>query len=99
MKARYTGEAERDFVEIGAHIARDDLPTAIRFQAELEAFIERVASNPQIYRFRAEWGEQVRAARFGSYLVIFDIDGEEMVVLRIVNGRRNIARLLAGRPK
>jgi len=97
VKFRYTGEAERDFVEISAHIARDDLPTAIRFQAKLEAFTDGIADNPQIYRLRTEWGKQVRAVRYGSYLVIFEIEGEEMLVLRIVNGRRNIAKLLAER--
>lgn len=94
MTVRYTGAAERDFVEIGAHIARDDIAIAIRFQAELEKFIGEIAQNPLIYRERQEWGEGLRAARLKSFLVIFEIEEDGLLILRIVSGRRNIAKLL-----
>lgn len=94
MSARYSGAAEQDFIEIGAHIARDDLAVALRFQSELEAFIERVGAQPTIYRLRSEWGQGIRAARQGSYFVIFTTEDDGILVLRIVNGKRNIATLL-----
>lgn len=94
MIVRFTDDAEADFADIGEYIARDDVPTAKQFLADLKAFIQRVASAPKTYRVRSEWSGEVRAARFGAYLVIFELDTEDLIVLRIVNGRRNIARLL-----
>jgi plasmid stabilization system protein ParE len=94
VKVRFTDDAEVDFGEIGEYIARDDIATAREFLGDLKAFILRIASAPSAYRVRSEWSGEVRAARFGSYLVIFELEAEGLVVLRIVNGRRNIARLL-----
>lgn len=94
MTVRYADLAERDFVAIGTHIARDSVPTALRFQAELDAFIEGLADHPLRYRPRDEWGGEVRAARLGRYLVIFAVEPDGILVLRIANGRRDIPALL-----
>lgn len=94
MRVRFTDDAEVDFGEIGEYIARDGLATARAFLGELKAFILRIEGAPKAYRVRSEWSGEVRAARFGSYLVIFELEAENLVVLRIVNGRRTIVRLL-----
>ena len=97
MKVTYTDDAVADFVDIGEYIARDDPAAARRFLTDLRSFILRVATTPRAYRLREEWGGNVRAARFGNYLVVFEMEADELLVLRIANGRRHIARLLAGR--
>lgn len=97
MKVRLTVDAEADFGDIGEYIAQDDFAMAHRFVAELKSFIVRVAEAPRSNRLRTEWSGRVRAARLGSYLVIFEVEGDEMLVLRIVNGRRDIAKLLESR--
>lgn len=98
MKIRLTVDAEADFGDIGEYIAEDDVAMAHRFLAELKSFIVKISDAPKSYRLRTEWSGGVRAARLGSFLVIFEIEGDEMLVLRIVNGRRDIAKLLENRP-
>ena len=97
MKILLTADAEADFGDIGEYIARDHPGKAREFQRDLKAFILRIGQAPLSYRVRVEWSGQVRAARFGSYLVIFEVEDDHLLVLRIVNGRRNIPRLLSER--
>lgn len=96
MKLVYLEDALSDIGEIGDYIAEDDAEQARRFVASLREFIETIADNPRRFRLRSEWGESVRAANFGNYIIVFEHDEAAIYILRIANGRRNIVALLSG---
>ncbi|WP_374406586.1 type II toxin-antitoxin system RelE/ParE family toxin [Pelagerythrobacter sp.] len=92
----YLEDALADISEIGDYIAEDDPEQARRFVAGLREFIETIPENPRRFRLRSEWGESVRAANFGNYLIVFEYDDAAVYVLRVATGRRNIVALLSG---
>lgn len=94
MTLLYTDDAEADIVNIGRHIALDGRQTAIDFLNRLRGFIEGIPARAQIYRLRTEWGTSVRAASFHGYLVLFETSETTVTVLRVANGKRDIARVL-----
>lgn len=91
----YSEDSYADIGVIGDFIADDDPEQARIFVNRLRAFIETIAENPLRFRLRSEWGSAVRAANFGSYLIIFEHDDACVHILRIANGRRNIPALLS----
>ncbi|MEE4199252.1 type II toxin-antitoxin system RelE/ParE family toxin [Erythrobacter sp.] len=95
MNIDYTQDALADIGEIGAYIAEDDTEQARLFVDRLREFIEGIAENPRRFRLRSEWGRNVRAANFRNYLIIFEHDDVNILILRVASGRRNMIALLS----
>lgn len=96
MSFRLTREAEADLIGVSNEIGRDNPERAVSYVDELLDRTAQAADNPKLYRLRPEWGKAVRCARHGSYLILFEIDDEGVVVLRYLHGRRNIAQIMSG---
>lgn len=95
MKVHITARAEADLRRLGEYIARDSLAQAEEFLHKLRGFIFNIGDYPLRHRTRPEWGGEVRAANFGSYLIIYEVQSDIVLVLRVASGRRNIAALLS----
>ena len=93
----FSGEAEADLLSIGRYIARENPARAASYVDEIIARCDEVASDPLLFRRREEWGSEVRAARFGPYLIIFESDQAAVTILRVVRGTQDIAGLLSER--
>jgi len=86
-------EALADLREIALYIAEDNPERALTFVSELEHKARDAASRPTSFRERADISPGVRAVRHGRYLIFFrDLD-EEVRIVRVVHGARNLARL------
>lgn len=96
MSFRLTHEAEADLVGISSEIGRDNPERAVSYIDELLDRTAQAADNPKLFRLRPEWGAAVRCARHGSYLILFEIDDERVVVLRYLHARRSIAQIMSG---
>lgn len=96
MRFALTPDARVDLLDIGEHIGRDNPDRAVTFVNELLERSEQVAELPQVYRLRPEWGESVRSARHGNYLILFETGDEGVTILRYLHSRRNITRILSG---
>lgn len=96
MTFALTPDAEADLLEIAEQIGRDNPERAQSYVDELPARTAQAAQNPELFHLRPEWGEAVRGARHGSYLILFEIDLKGVLVLRYLHGRRNIARIMSG---
>lgn len=96
MSFRLTLEAEADLIGISDEIGRDNPERAVSYVEELLDRTAQAADNPKLYRLQPEWGTAVRCAHHGSYLILFEIDDEGVVVLRYLHGRRNIAQIMSG---
>lgn len=86
--------AEDDLRDIAAYIARDDPVRAVSFIAELLDRIIQVGTNPFHYRERFAWDRGLRIAHHGRYRILLRANGEDVVILRVVHGSRDLAAVL-----
>lgn len=85
--------ARADLIEIGDFIAQDDPRRAASFVAEIEAKMRAAAERPLSFPARDELHEGLRAARHGRYLIFFVEQGDEVQVVRVLHGARNLPHL------
>jgi len=88
--------AEDDLLEIGAYIADDNTVRAMSFLAELEAKARRIAERPNAFPARDDISPGLRAAVHGRYLLLFRDLGDEVRIVRIVHGARDLSRIGEG---
>jgi len=84
--------ARADLIEIGDFIAQDDPRRAASFVAEIEGKMRAVAERPMSFPTRDELHEGLRAARHGRYLIFFVEQGDEVQVVRVLHGARDLQR-------
>lgn len=84
--------ARADLIEIGDFIALDNPERAASFVAEIEGRMRTAAERPQSFPARDELHEGLRAARHGRYLIFFLEAGDEVRVVRILHGARDLPR-------
>ena len=99
MNFAFTPDAQVDLLDIGETIARDNPERVESFVAELLDRTAQIAGQPTLYRLRPEWGSAVRSARFGSYLILFEMSEEGVTILRYLHGRRDIGSLMPKEPE
>ena len=78
--------AERDLAEIADFIAKDNTVRAVSFVNELIDCCLAIADHPTLARIRPEIGKGIRLSIYGSYVVIYRIEGDDVVILRVVHG-------------
>ena len=86
--------ARGDLLEIGDFIAQDNPQRAASYIDELEQRLNRIAERPGSYPLRDDLHVGLRSARHGPYLIFFVERGEEIQIVRVLHGARNLARLL-----
>lgn len=85
--------ARADLIEIGDFIALDSPDRALSFVAEIEAKMREAAERPGSFPERDELHEGLRMARHGRHLIFFLEVGNEVRVVRVLHGARNLPRL------
>ena len=93
----YAPEALADLREIALYIADDNPGRALTFIAELERRAAEAASRPLSFRERPEISPGLRAIGHGRYLIFFRDMEDEVRVVRVVHGARDISRLFDSR--
>lgn len=85
--------ARADLIDIGDFIALDNRSRAASFVAEIEAKIVEVGERPGSFQKRDELHQGLRHARHGRYLIFFIEVGEEVQIVRVIQGSRDLTRL------
>ena len=67
-----------------------------RYVTGLRRTLTFLADNPRAARERAEFEPPVRVHRYGSHVVIYVLDGEDVLVVRIRHGREDWAASPSG---
>lgn len=92
--------AELDLLDITNHIVRDNPEAALRWLDEAKAKIDSLERFPErapIIPETEELGRAYRHILHGDYRVIFRIEDDLVLVLRVLHGSRLLdERLLAG---
>ena len=85
--------AQADLIDIGDFIALDNRTRAASFVAEIEAKIVEVGERPGSFQKRDELHKGLRHARHGRYLIFFIEKGDEVQIVRVIEGSRDLPRL------
>ena len=85
--------ARDDILTIGAYIADDNPARAESFVAELEAAARHVAERPRSFPSRNEISAGLRAAVHGRYLLLFRELEDEVRIVRVVHGARDLGAM------
>lgn len=85
--------ARADLIDIGDFIALDNRPRAASFVAEIEVKIVEVGERPGSFQKRDELHKGLRHARHGRYLIFFIEKDDEVQIVRVIEGSRDLPRL------
>ena len=94
MRLLITPLAAVDLEEIGDYIAQDNPVRAGTFVVELRAHCEKICLNPAGYRRRPELSDELRSCANGNYVIFFESNTEQVSIIRILHGSRDIPEVL-----
>ena len=86
--------ARADLIEIGDFIAQDNPGRALSFLAEIEAKMQEAFERPESFPARDDVCAGLRSARHGRYLIFFLNADEEVQIVRVLHGARDLPRIL-----
>jgi toxin ParE1/3/4 len=85
--------ARDDLLAIGLYISEDDPVRAESFVGELEAKALQIVEWPRSFPSRDDISLGLRAAAHGRYLLLFRELREEVRIVRVVHGARDLPRM------
>lgn len=95
MKVRLSAEARQDLIAIGDYIARDNPSRALSFVQELAARCASLASTPSGYPIVPRYeAKAIRRCLHGNYQIFYRVDGDLVLVVRVLHGARDYEALL-----
>lgn len=89
----FAPEALRDLRDIAGYIAEDNPDRAMTFVAELEAKAAEAAARPDSFRERRDLSPGLRAIGHGRYIIFFRNLTDEVRIVRVVHGTRDLQRV------
>lgn len=89
----YLPAALADLRDIALYIAADDPDRAERFVGELRDAAEKTANRPESFPSRHDLAPGLRAARLGRYLIFFEHAPDEVRIIRVLHGARDLRHL------
>jgi plasmid stabilization system protein ParE len=94
-RVRWSRVADRDLEQAYAYLLERDPPAARRFAAAIFAAVDRLVAHPELGRVARDLEPvgRYRHILSGRYRVIYRVDDEALVILRVWDTRRDPARL------
>lgn len=90
----FSPAAQAGLVAIALYIAEDNPDRAISFVADLEDKAHQAAERPASFPARDDASPGLRAAKHGRYLLFFRESQEEVRIVRVLHGARDLPRTL-----
>jgi addiction module RelE/StbE family toxin len=93
MRIRWSDIAREDVLALRQYIARDSPFYARRFTERLVESVEIMRDFPRIGRLVPEADrDDIRELIFHAYRIIYMIEAEQITILTVVHGRRDLSR-------
>ena len=89
-----TQHAEQDLDSIAEYVARQNPRAALELLLRLRDRISALAFFPERNQLRPQLGGGYRVSVVGSYLVVYRLEAETVVVMRVFQAARDYERLL-----
>ncbi len=95
MAHRVAARAETDLDDIWLYVARESgsIEIANRLIDTLTERFYTLASLPYLGRVRDDLGAGYRSLAVGEYVIVYCVESEESLILRVVHGRRQLEAL------
>jgi toxin ParE1/3/4 len=93
LKIVRTPAAVRDLVAITDQIAADSLTAALGFYDEVDRLLTMVAQYPELGEVVDHFSPGLRRFMLGNYLLFYRQVGDEIELIRVLHGARDIDRL------
>lgn len=90
MKYRLSRRAENDVEAIGDHIAADSPAAAARVIRDFVRRWQLLAMQPFSGQSAEEFGPETRRLVMGRYLAFYKVTPQELLILRVLHGSRDI---------
>lgn len=94
MRVHLTDEADADLESISDYVAERKPVAAVSLIGRLRTRFRLLAAMPRMGERRPDLGSGLRSFPHGNYVIIYRIDGNSLVVARIVHGARDIKSVL-----
>jgi toxin ParE1/3/4 len=96
MAHRVAPQAETDLDDIWLYVAKKSSSVDVATRL-IDAIADRfyfLANFPYVGRARDEdFGAGLRSASVGQYVIVYCVDGQDVHILRVVHGRRDLEAL------
>lgn len=86
--------ADEDLIGIWGHVALESTRRADRVYDKIVGRIYELADFPQLGRSRPDVAAELRALTAFNYLILYRIEAEQVVIVRVVHGARDLPTLL-----
>jgi toxin ParE1/3/4 len=96
-KVTRTPAAVRDLVAISDYIAANNLDAALRLLDEVDRLLDLIARYPQMGEAVDHLAAGMRRHTLGDYLQFYRQRGNEIELIRVLHGARDIDSLFGGR--
>jgi toxin ParE1/3/4 len=93
MRIRLSRQAERDLVAIGSWLADRNPRAANELIETLRKRVKALGDNPMIGPLRDDVAKGMRGYVVAPYLILYRVEQDELLVVRIVDGRRDLNTL------
>ena len=90
MIVRFSELADHDLKAIAAYVAEDDAGAARNLLTRMNERMAQLSRFPELGRRRIDIDEFVRGLLICPYLVVYRIEPEEVVVLRVLHTSRDL---------
>ena len=98
-QVRWSLTAGIDLQEIEDYIARDSALHAVAFVDRIVESTETLLKTPHIGRIVPEFNRQdLREVLFTGYRIVYLVQNDEILILRVVHGARDLLRLIQREP-
>ena len=90
-------QARLDLLEIWNHLAEESFDAAIRFNLRVDADLEALKKTPGLGHFRRDLTKRdIRFWTVFSWFIVYRFDEEQVTILRVIHGMRDLKRILRG---
>jgi toxin ParE1/3/4 len=93
MTVAFRDRARMDLQGIADFIAADNPKRAESFVNEIIDRCLLIADRPYAARTRPEIAEELRIVAYEGYLILYIVEDDDVLILRVVHGARDIANL------
>ena len=94
MRLRISPRADTDLAAIWDYVARNNQRAADRVENDLHSAMQMLAEYPGIGHTRPDVPPSYRFWRVYSFLIVYRIEVDALVVVRVIHGSREIRRHL-----
>ncbi len=94
MRVRFAAVARQELIETGDYIATDNRSAARHYVSGLKAHCEGLRHFPKRFTACPEFGKGLHRTRYRSHDIYYSVDGEIVLIERIVHVMRDVSKAM-----